>query len=290
MIISQNTELKVMQVLVKYWYKEFSVYELVKEAKVTAPMVYKVLKKLSIMDIVILNKSKVKINFNNLFSYRFKLLYDAERLSELPKSTQEKVNHIFQTMIIEYKYELLAFVIFGSVASGESDENSDLDLLVIVNEKKEIDYRKKGLLQLGKINIIEKSKNEFENEYLLAHDLILNALISGIVIFDEGLLRFFWLKPLPQPSYEVVMQKKEGLERLKNRLLLLLKDKDYKRLEEQFKAYLIEKGRILMLQEGIIPTSKKNILENLNHKHKEVYGLYNKVTEKNVKEMVEKYV
>lgn len=290
MIISQNTELKVMQALVKHWYKEFSVYELAREAKVTAPMVYKVLRKLAVKDIIIQNRSKVKISFNNLFSYRFKLLYDAERLSELPKSLQDKVNHVFQTMVMEYKQGLLAFIIFGSVASGESDEKSDIDLLVIVNEKKEIDYRKKGLLRLGDINIIEKSKNEFENEYLLAHDLILNALMNGIIIFDEGLLQFFMIKPLPQPSYEVIMQKKEELEHLKNRLILSLRDKDYKQTMEQFRAYLIQNGRILLLQEGIIPTSRKNILENLRHKHKELYERYNKVTEKNAKEMVEKYV
>ncbi|MCX6742366.1 MAG: nucleotidyltransferase domain-containing protein [Candidatus Pacearchaeota archaeon] len=286
MIINKNSEFKIMQILTRFWFREFSAYELSRESKISVPMVYRAIEKFLSKKIISQNRKKIKINFNNFFAYNFKLLYDAERFSELSQEYQEKVNNIFNAVKSEYLSDLLGFIIFGSVASEETTETSDLDILVIVKEKKEINYRKKGLLKIEKINIIEKNKNELENEYLLAHDLVLNALMNGIVIFDEGVIRFLLTKPLPQPSNEVIMQKKERLDILKDRLLILLKDKNYKELVEQFKLYIIEKARILFLQKDIIPSSKKYIINNLKEVDKNLYNLYHHVNNSNAGELL----
>ncbi len=286
MIIHANSEFKIIQVLTRFWFREFSAYELSRESKVSVPMIYKAIDKFLSKKVISQNRKKIKINFSNSFAYNFKLLYDAERFSELSQEYQEKVNNIFNAIKSEYLSDLLGFMIFGSIASEETTETSDLDILVIVKEKKEIDYKKKGLLKIEKINIIEKEKNEFENEYLLAHDLVLNALMNGIVIFDGGIIRFLLTKPLPQPSNEVIMQKKERLDVLKDRLLVLLKDKNYKELVEQFKLYIIEKARILFLQKDIIPSSKKYITDNLKEVDKNLYNLYYHVNKSNVGELL----
>jgi len=286
MIINKNSELKIMQVLVRGWYRKFSMYELAKESGVSVPITYNSVKNLLSKEVISSKDKKIGIDFNNLFAYNFKLLYDSERLSQIPKDIQNKVNNILDVMKSEYRYNLLGFVIFGSVASGETTEKSDLDILVIVKDKKEIDYKKLGLLKIENINIIEKNKNEFENEYLLAHDLILNTLMNGIIIFDEGMIRFFLSKPLPEPSHEIIMQKRQRLELLKDRLLILLKDKNYPELVEQFKLYLIEKARILFLQKGIIPSSKKYIVFNLKKVDKNIYNIYNSVNIKNIGELI----
>ncbi len=290
MLLEQNSEIKLMQVLVKYWYKQFSVYELAREAKVTAPMAYKALEKFSSKGLVVRQDNKVKINFSNFFSYRFKLLSDAERFLSLSKDDQEKALRILQVMESEYQQQLLAVVLFGSSAVGEKTTSSDLDLMMVVNQKKEIDYEKRGLLSLGKINIVEIEKTEFEKDYLLAHDLVLGALMNGIIISDEGIIRLLLCKPLPSPSSEIILQKQERLGILKKRLFSLLKDEDYSRLAEEFKQYLVEKGRILMLQKGLIPTSKTDILRQLRKIDKEAYLLYSKVNPRNVKLLVLKNV
>ena len=51
-----------------------------------------------------------------------------------------KINQVFSVLKKEYDTNLLAFMIFGSVASGEQTKKSDIDLLAIVKEKKEIDF------------------------------------------------------------------------------------------------------------------------------------------------------
>ncbi len=290
MLLEQNSEIKLMQVLAKYWHRWFSVYELAREAKVTAPMAYKALEKFSSNELVFRQDNRVKINFSNIFSYRFKLLSDAERFLSLSKEDQEKTLRIIQVMESEYKQQLLAVVLFGSTAAREKNDSSDLDLMVVVSQKKDIDYEKRGLLSLGKINIIEIEKEELEKDYLLAHDLVLGALITGIILVDIGGIRLLLSRPLPSPSPEIIIQKQERLGILKRRLFSFLKDEDYSSLAEEFKQYLVEKGRILMLQKGLIPTSKANIVLQLRKIDKEAYRLYSKVNDKNVKLLMLKNV
>lgn len=290
MILNHNTELRVMQTLSKYWYKEFSAYELANAAKITAPMAYKSINTLLKYNLLTKKEAKVKINFNTHYAYQFKLLCDAEKVALLPEETQQKIAHIQRVLHSEYQQQLLALLIFGSVASGETTPQSDVDVLALVTEKKDFDYKKRGLLNLGKINLIEKNKQEWEKDYLLAHDLVLNALMNGIILYDQGLIKYFLQKPLPEPSSEVIMQKKERLDLLKDRLLLLLKDQDYQRLEEEFRQYLIEKARIILLQVGLIPSSKKNILTRIKNIHPEIYKLYRDVNQKNIKSLLLKHV
>ncbi len=290
MIINHHTQLKVMQVLAKYWYQEFSAYELAKAAGITAPMAYQSISILMKYDILTKHHSKVHIDFRTPFAYQFKLLYDAERLALLPAETKQKINHLYQVFHAEYRHNLLAFLIFGSVASGETTATSDIDVLAVVVEKKDFDYKRKGLFHLGKINIIEKDAPEWETDYLAAHDLILNALMNGIILHDEGIIRNFLQKPLPQPSPESILHKKERLGLLKERLLLLLKDRDYERLEDEFKNYLIEQSRILLLQEGIVPSSKKDLIARMKTIAPKIYKLYHDLNQKNIKSVVSTYV
>ena len=290
MIIEQNSEFKAMRLLTRYWYRDFSAYEISEEAKISVPTAYKVIKKLKIKSIIIEEKRRVKLDFNNIFSYSFKIMYDSEKILDLSKDEQSKVNHVFNVFKKEYEGNLLAFIIFGSASTNEQTKDSDIDFLVITGKRKDIDYRKRGLLSIGNLNIIEKKQNEFENDYLLANDLVLNALMNGIILFDNGLIRFLLNKPLPKPSYEVIMQKKERLDVLKERLFTLLKDESYKELVEQLKLFLIEKARILLLEKDIIPSSKKNIIDNIKRENKQLYNDYISLNEKNVKEIFQKNV
>ena len=232
---------------------------------------------------------RAKINFNNHFAYTFKLLYDAGRFLELKKSQQEIITRVFDVMRSEYTEDLLGFVIFGSVASGEDTLESDIDMLVIVNKIKEVDYDQRGLLKLGDINVIEKEKSEFEKEYLLGGELVLNSLMNGILLYDSWILRFMLMKPLPPPSWEAITSQYERVGVFKKRLWALLKHEDNNELVKQFKRYLIEKGRLMLLQKGVIPSSKHAISLKLKQLDKLAYSDLQRVNLKNVRGLVMKH-
>lgn len=290
MIIEQNTEFKAMRFIVRHWHKSFSAYEIAKGANISVPMVYNIIKKLKMNKVVLAEGREIKLDFNNPFSYSFKLMCDSERILGLSEEEQSKINFVFNVLFSEYGSNLLAFVIFGSVASKEQNDKSDIDMLAVVNKKKEIDYRKRGLLSIGKINIIEKEKNEIEKDYLLANDLVLNVLMNGIIIHDTGIIRFLLSKPVPSPSAQIIMQKKERINTLKSRLLELLNEGNDKEIAEQLRFFIIEKARILFLQKGIIPSSRKYITDNLKKVDSNLHKDYWLITNKNAREVLRKYV
>lgn len=290
MILEHNTELKAMRLLVRRWYRNFSAYELSKEAHISPPMGYRIIKKLIFKRVLMQEGTKVRLNLDNPFSYAFKMTYDAERILDLSLEDQNKVKQVFSVFTKEYGQHLRAFMIFGSAASGEQTESSDIDLLAIVTKKQEIDYKSKGLLGLGKLNIVEKEEHEFEREYLQANDLVLNALMNGIVVYDQGIVRFLLQKPLPSPSYEVILEKKQRLEVLKKRLFALTKERNYRELVEEVKLFIIEKARVVMLRKGIVPRSKKHIIDSLRSLDKILYKDYHTVNERNVGEVLQRNV
>lgn len=290
MIVEQNSDLKVLRHLVRFWYKNFSIYEIAKEANLSPPTSYNIIKKLESKKILLREGKRVKLNFNNPFSYSFKLMYDSEKILDMTEEEQNKINHVYRTYAGEYGSTLLGFMIFGSAAVGEQTEKSDVDFLIIVKKKKEIDFRRKGLLELGNINIIEKEENELEKDYLEANELMINALMNGIIIFDNGIIKSFLNKPLPALTYEWIMQKKERLNVIKERLFSLLKEKNYEELTEQMKLFIIEKARILLLERGIVPSSKKNIIDSLKTIDKQLFKDYTSLNKKNVKDVLEKNV
>lgn len=278
-----------MHTLVTNWHQEFSAYELAKAAKVTAPMAYHSIDTFAKYNLIT-KSPKVKINFNCAYAYQFKLLHDAEKFAELPQPTQDIITRIQQVMHLEYQHHLRAFLIFGSVASGETNADSDIDVLAITIKKKDIDYKKRGLLTLGKVNIIEKEQEECEKDYALGHDFMVGALVHGIILYDTGVIKSFLQKSLPKPSPEIILHKKEQLDLLKARLLRVLKDQDYLRLEEEFKHYLIEKGRVLLLEQGTLPRSKKDIILKIKNMAPDIYKLYSTVNQRNIKITVLRYV
>ena len=74
MIIEQNRELEIMRFLVKYWYKYFSAYEIAKETEISAPTVYKIIKKFEQKELLKKDGKKIQIDFNNFFAYSFNYL------------------------------------------------------------------------------------------------------------------------------------------------------------------------------------------------------------------------
>ncbi len=290
MLIEQYSELKVMRLLARCWFKDFSIYELAKEAGLTPPTAYKSVKKLLARGVMIKKQKRLRINLQNHFSYQFKLLNDAERFASLPLKIQEKTEEILKVFRARYQEIFLSFIIFGSMAAGEYTSSSDLDIMAVVQKKKELDYRREGLLNLGRINLLEKDKAEFEKEYLLGHDLTLASLMNGIILYDAGFLSFFFNKPLPPVSEGILQQKKERLEQMKQRIFILLKGEDRGEMIVQFQHYLLERARLILLQAGIVPSSKKDIIEKIKKTNKPLYYAYTKVNLENAKKLISQNV
>lgn len=117
----------------------------------------------------------IKANVDNLF---FKYLKIAFNLKE-----------ILDSGIIEYLAEtipgLFSVVLFGSVAKGEDDENSDLDLLIIGQHTRRIDL-KKFEERIGKeIKPIIMKWSEWKKEARKNRAFYLEVITTGICLYGN---------------------------------------------------------------------------------------------------------
>lgn len=286
MLIETKAENKLMTALVENWFDEFSVYSLAKKANITNPLLYAILPKLIDKGVIIKKDKKIALNKDNLFVYRYKLLYDANKLLELSKNDVKIIEEIFTMVQNSYKV-LNSFIIIGSLA-GLYKEAGDFDFLVIGKKEKDINYHR--IARLKNINLIEKTEEEIKKDFLATDDFLISCLSSNIVVYDDGTFRNLLQRELPFPSLEIINQRKEQLFKLEERIRLLLQDKDTERLIDEFKFFLIKKARIILLENNIIPLSKYHVLEEIKKIEPEIFKLYNAVNSKNVIEKVIKYV
>ena len=288
MIIESKAGNKIMAALVENWFDSFSAYELAKKANVTNPLVYSLLPKLLDKGIINEKNRRISLNRSNLFVYRYKLLFDADKLLELPKKERNIIDEVFISVKRVYK-KLNAFILIGSIAEPEH-KPADIDFLVIGEKEKgrEINYHR--LLRLANINIIEKSQEEINKDFLDTDDFLISSLSSNIIFYDDGTFKKLLQQELPFPSKDVIDERKEQLFKMEKRVKLLLKDKDRGRLVQEFKKFLIKKARIILLEHNIIPLSKPHILQKIKKIEPKINKLYCKINNKNILNEVAKYV
>jgi len=128
------------------------------------------------------NLKKYFISKNKLVFSLFSIL-DVEKFEELPVLRKNAVNYLLDRLNIKP----LAVILFGSSAKGNFSKNSDIDLLLIVNEKIKTkiaeDYSES---QTGiKINILQVNYKDFVNELKIKEDKVIqSALETGYPIFN----------------------------------------------------------------------------------------------------------
>jgi len=121
------------------------------------------------------NLKRYSIKKDNLAFSMF-AFFDIEKFENLLSLRKKAINYFLERLEIKP----LIVVLFGSTAKGNFAKNSDVDLLLIVNEKiqtsKAEDYSES---QTGiKINILQISHKNFVNELKLKEDNVLQSAIE----------------------------------------------------------------------------------------------------------------
>ena len=155
--------------------KEFYVRELSRKVKKSPTTVSKFLK--------CLEKQKL-IKSENKFNH---LIFKANQESELfkIKKLEYNLSLLNESGLLDFlKEEYLpdAIVLFGSFAKSENDLRSDVDLLVVSSDKKEIDLSKYERKIRNKVQLFIHSRKEID-ELKKKNSELVNSWINGIVLF-----------------------------------------------------------------------------------------------------------
>lgn len=112
--------------------------------------------------------------------------FDIERLNKLPLARRRAINYFLDKLQEKPVISLL----FGSTAKETFRKDSDIDLLLIVNKKIDVDKAKDYVdSQVGiKINCFQITYEEFKKEIKLKEDKVIqSALNTGYPIFNQML-------------------------------------------------------------------------------------------------------
>lgn len=271
MALKHNSELRVMRTLTRNWHKHFSAYELSELSGVNVQSVYNAMAKLDKQGMLSKVGPKVSIRLGHPYAWSFKLLADSERLLRLPKKVQENILDIYRIYRDTYGQNLYAAMLIGSAATDEMTEESDIDMLFIVSKRKDFDFGAKRLFSKGELNLVERTRKQFEQEYLHGNDFMLAALRDGVLLADNYVLKPFFQKPLPPPSEETLLRREEYLERLRRRMFREQKIGDSEALVKAYKQFLIEITRVELLKKGQLPGTKQAIIGKMPKKRRKSY-------------------
>ena len=169
----RESSFKVAELIFNYPNKTFHIRKLAKETKQSTTAVVSAIRDLSNFKIVRLDKTDLTTNVRaNLDSeaYRFyKKIFNLYRLERYL---------IVETLIETFQAETI--VLFGSFAKGEDIEKSDIDILIITNNKEKDNIS-------NFLGICEKELNRKINLHILptldkSSEEFKNAVANGIVL------------------------------------------------------------------------------------------------------------
>lgn len=245
MMLSSPAEIRVLRQLCNKPFTCFSINEISRLAGISNVWAYRVAKKIKRL----LDKGRgIKLDYSMLVCKRLKLLFDAEYLEMLDKELKGKVFKIAEKVIFEMTPR--SVVLVGSAASGNHNEKSDIDFLVIC-EKKDAPY-------FENYNLVSLTEDEFKDKYIKGDDFAVSSLLSGRVLLDNNFFMNFLESPLPFFSKDAIQEKIKFCEALEERIYALLRIND-KKSEEELLYLALQSARIILLKNKIVPGAKNEI-------------------------------
>ncbi len=177
-IFFKESMFKIAELIFNFPNKTFHVREFSKKTNFSTTAVTSAITELNKYKIVNVKKTNITTNIKaNLESeayYFYKKIFNLYKFERYPFLLNE----------IKEKLKPKAIVVFGSFAKGEDVEESDIDLLVISNNKAKIELKKdyeeefKRKINLHVLASLEKSSNEFKNA--IANGIVLDGYIKVI--------------------------------------------------------------------------------------------------------------
>lgn len=122
------------------------------------------------------NLKKYYINKNNFVFLLFSI-FDIEKYEKLPSVRKDALMYFLDKL----KKKPIIAIIFGSTAKHTFNKESDLDLLLIVNEKINVDNAEEfSESQTGiKINCFQINYSQFKEELKLKKDRVIQSAINS---------------------------------------------------------------------------------------------------------------
>ncbi len=278
MIIKNSNEIRILSYLYKNYSLKFNAEILSKELKMPLSSIYSslnILKKEKFVIPVKPNHNFFKLNSDFLPVIKFREFLDACKFSKFPERVQEQISNVLLNMGL-FNKEVLSLVLFGSYASGEFTQDSDIDMLLVrKDDSKEIQTE---LAYNG--HLIQYTKSEFNNLFLEGDDFILSILFNHIIIHDPQLeFHSYLTKEMPKVSGKVIQEREQQLERQRKVYLSYYKQNLPEEFIKNIILFNLMVKRLQYLKKGIVLTTNNDVLRKIHKDNPDMYRILLKLKE-----------
>jgi len=288
-IFSSKVGSKILTTMGRKPYKEFYLNELSKELHIGLGRTKTILDKLSDERILLRRKSGnrhlFRLNPDNNLTFEIIRLANLSAFLKLPDRFKPVLNRFLGKCKELLGDNMISLIIFGSVAKGTAGKRSDMDIFMIVKSKpnertmklfREVGY---GISDIFSETTQEhlRVQNDFEKDYNIGDDFLVNIMADGIVLFDkENFLAGYLLKGPPEITKKSIEKR---LDFAKERLDECTKysDKFHCSTASMLKTVSISLSRAALMLNHIVPGSKHEIPRQLKSiKEGKLAGVYSK--------------
>lgn len=162
-LLGSRVKIKVLRTLWKLKEKEFTIRELAKFLEISHTGVKKVLDELEKMNIITIRtfgrSYAFKLNANSYGASIVKAIFETEEktLSELKKILREKLD----------VPEIISVALFGSIVQGKETPRSDIDLLIVTQEREKVE----GIITELQKRVADRFGNSISPYFVVEEDL-----------------------------------------------------------------------------------------------------------------------
>ncbi len=295
MIINRPADQEVYEYLIKNYYTDFSIIEISRAIKKSIPMVYKSIALLKKNGLIKEHGTRYKADLLNDHTLKYKYLYDYEKFLNLPEDYKNKIcGLVIKLISIPPKSSKFSLILFGSLADGTFNDESDIDALLIPQDCpiNDLDSR----LPEG-FHFLIKNQLGFMQEVAEGDDIALSICKSHIIVEDHNKSFIGSIKENKNKVDRNIIEFRESqAKRLRNEIVEIKitnkKDEITKKLIlEKLQKLIGTEARIICLENDIIPTSKTNSFEEASKILKRnIKKEYNEINLENVLDKVASYV
>jgi predicted nucleotidyltransferase len=274
-----KTQLGILESLSIKWYDFLSISEISIFSKVPESSIYRSIKTLKEKNIIIELDARYKINFSNDIGWAIKKLVDAYRLNNLPHDIKNKIINIREKAGLFFGNDIKMLFVFGSSASLELKEESDIDFLIVLSKKTKENFLKFLTTDDRNFNFIEYDIKEFNDAYNDGDDFLISVLKNHILLQGDEHIHFLMKRGLPTVSKKVIHDREIQLNNLKIKIDELF-FQDQPIVCDKIKEYIKLKVRIMLMKKDIIPLSNKNLFDLMKQYYLKYYRAYNNLNMK----------
>lgn len=259
-ILGTKTTIKILSCLLKNPQKEFMEIDLINESSVGKGAGANAINRLHSQNVLTIkragNTKQIRLNIFNPVTFAIRQLFDQHKLILLEKNRIAAIS-LFKENVCGISK---AIILFGSLAAGTYDENSDIDLLVIIDDETKIDEIKKYVNEIHEIigeyiNVHFLNSCGARNEFN-TNELIRMALINGILVYGGDHVREIMKPPTDLTELKFI---KERI----NAALRNYSNKDYELTREIVIAAAQDLAFIVCKLEGMDALSRKDAISKI---------------------------